>query len=214
MHQSARSETYRGLAQCYGRPVRNTIEVVKGIEQHLSLIGSGALTHTSPMRRELQSPADLYRLEVDFAKLFVGPYSLLAPPYGSVYLEDGRKMMGESTLNAAQLYSDAGLEISAGFQDAPDHISAELEFMYYLTFRQVESLRNMDEESFHTNLSRQRTFLGFHLGAWIREFAANVELHSETGFYRGLAMATERFIREDLEMLTEFPNTGFKLSEI
>ncbi|UTW70898.1 molecular chaperone TorD family protein [Anaerobacillus sp. HL2] len=40
---------------------------------------------------------DVTKLKVDFAKLFVGPFDVLAPPYSSVYLNEGRAVYGEST---------------------------------------------------------------------------------------------------------------------
>ncbi len=48
-------------------------------------------------------------LKVEFSKLFVGPYKLFAAPYGSVYLDDERKVMGDSTLDVKNRYREAGL---------------------------------------------------------------------------------------------------------
>ena len=38
------------------------------------------------------------------------------------------------------LYADAGFEMDEAFRDLPDHVAAELEFMYLLLFRQAEAL--------------------------------------------------------------------------
>ncbi|MFN2356106.1 MAG: molecular chaperone, partial [Desulfopila sp.] len=69
-------------------------------------------------------------LLVEYARLFVGPFELLAPPYGSVYLETGRRLMGDSTIAVQHMYTNAGLTLDV--QEAPDHIALELEFMHYL----------------------------------------------------------------------------------
>ena len=38
------------------------------------------------------------QMVVDYAALFVGPFELPAPPYGSVYLERSQRVMGDSTM--------------------------------------------------------------------------------------------------------------------
>jgi putative dimethyl sulfoxide reductase chaperone len=205
IHESARRDIYQGLAQCYYLPDGNIAKVLEKMELHLGLIGSGALIHITLMRSQLQSSGIPDKLKIDFSRLFVGPYTLPAPPYGSVYLEGERKIMGESTIDALRHYSDAGLDISTEFKDAPDHIAAELEFMYYLVFKQIEAIRDTDRDSLSANLGRQRAFLQIHLGAWVEAFAKNVELHSETDFYRSLACATKTFIFEEDKKITILP---------
>ena len=46
------------------------------------------------MRKEIENDQNFEALKVDFARLFVGPYKLLAAPYGSVYLEQGTNNYG------------------------------------------------------------------------------------------------------------------------
>ncbi len=70
---------------------------------------------------------------------FLFLFCMLAPPYGSVYLERERTVMGESTLDVVRRYRQEGLDISADFHDAPDHITAELEFVHFLIFKALEA---------------------------------------------------------------------------
>lgn len=71
-------------------------------------------------------------LMIEYARLFVGPYSLIAPPYGSYYL-DGGIVMGETTVAVKQIYELAGVMLNENFKDLPDHIITELEFLYIIS---------------------------------------------------------------------------------
>jgi TorA maturation chaperone TorD len=157
-------------------------------------------------------------LEVDYARLFVGPFNLLAPPYGSVYLEGERQLMGVSTADVQKRYQAAGLDVATGFKDAPDHIAAELEFMHFLIFKAMEAANQGDVNGIVTCLLNQQSFLEQHLGAWIQEFAGNVVDNAKTAFYRNLARATEAFIKDDYHIissvLTSWSSNPEKSAEI
>ena len=160
------------------------------------------------MRKEFESLKDLEELKIDFARLFVGPYSLLAPPYGSIYLERERKIMGDSTLDLLETYRNAGVDLSDNFRDAPDHIAAELEFMYFLIFKEIQALENSDVDTTIDYLEKQRAFLREHLGAWVFDFADIIEKKAETDFYKNLARATRAFIEQHWDELSDIFGTG------
>ena len=128
-----------------------------------------------------------------------------APPYGSVYLDGERQIMGKSTLEVRNNYREAGLDISTDFRNPPDHIAAELEFMYFIIFKEIEALENSDVDTTIDYLEKQRAFLNEHLGAWVSEFAAFVEQKAESKFYRNLAKATKVFIEQHLDELSDLP---------
>ena len=78
-------------------------------------------------------------LLVDYTRLFLGPVDTLAKPYGSVWLGGDAPLMQDSTMAVLQLYEEAGFEIDEDFRELPDHIAAELEFLYLLLFREAEA---------------------------------------------------------------------------
>jgi putative dimethyl sulfoxide reductase chaperone len=82
------------------------------------------------MQAALADEEVLEALPVDYTRLFIGPFSPLAPPYESVYR--GGEVMGASTAAVMGLYRMAGFDLSGDFHEAPDHIAAELEFVYVL----------------------------------------------------------------------------------
>ena len=92
----------------------------------------------------------------------MGPYRLLAPPYGSVYLEKNRRVMGDSTMDAKKRYQEAGLKLT--LKEAPDHVAIEMEFMYYLIYREIEAFINTNESDIALDLTNQNDFLQNNLG--------------------------------------------------
>ena len=110
-YEAGRSQAYKLLADCFHNPGVRMFNIVVALDEILKIICPEAATFVTLMKTDLEEDPDLTRLEVDYAKLFVGPFSLSAPPYGSVYLEDERRVMGESTFDVIHRYKDAGLEL-------------------------------------------------------------------------------------------------------
>ncbi len=193
-----RGASYKLLSECYYLPDENLIRMLNGLsesarELHPELAGN------------IPGMDDVELLKVDYSKLFVGPYELLAPPYGSVYLEDGR-LMGDSTMDVKNWYATEGLEIT--LREVPDHIALELEFVYFLISRETEAISNSSSEDAIHYLEKQKAFVGTHLGQWISAFADRVKERAETEFYRSLAYATEAFVKSDLENLYDSLSHG------
>lgn len=194
-----RLETYRLLAACYLRPDENLVEY----EAALHEIWGGWNDESPSSAEEFLSPKAQGALELDYARLFVGPFELLAPPYGSIYLDNTRRLMGDSTAEVLKRYEEFEINLSGSFQDAPDHISAELEFMAYLIFRQDEALEAGDMAGAEGFLNAQKAFLKDHLASWAPEFARRVETCAESGFYRRLARVTLAFLQNEIQLLQQ-----------
>ena len=95
-----------------------------------------------------------------------------------------------------EIYSEGGFDIDEDFQELPDHVAVELEFLYLLTFTQNQARQAGDSDALAASEQLQQRFLDAHLGAWIGPFAAAVQAGAETPFYRVLATLTERFVRD------------------
>ena len=195
--ETARKDIYKGLSSCYTIPDAGLEGQLKELERHLAFLGSNAFAPAVLLRKELRYSENLEKMKVEFARLFIGPYWLAAPPYGSIYLEGKRKIMGDSSIDVRRRYLDCGLDISDDFKDAPDHIAAELEFMHYLVTREINAIFSEQADEGAECLYRQKEFLNDHLGAWIDAFSRNLEVASDCEFYLHLARATRVFIAED-----------------
>ena len=191
LSDTLRAQTYKVLAECFYAPDDELMALLREVSES-----------PSDFIRQIAKVADdateLEPLRVDHAKLFVGPYKLLAPPYGSVYLEDG-KLMGQSTIQVKSLYSEEGLDFV--LREAPDHVSVELEFMCLLINRTIEAVNRSDYDEEHSYRQKQRSLLAGHFGQWVPAFAAKVEDAAKTDFYRTLGKVTRRFVEDDLTEL-------------
>jgi len=133
-------------------------------------------------------------LLLDYTRLFLGPNHIIAKPYGSVWLEQDEPLMGESTVAVLNLYQEGGFDIDEDFRELPDHIAAELEFLYLLIFRENEAHQQGKLVALEEKTALRRRFLDQHLGRWVSPFTAAVKEGAQTAYYRELADLTDRFI--------------------
>lgn len=198
-YEKNRQVAYQLLATCFAHPDQGIASIPAELKKAVSALAPKIAENIAPMRSNLRLDA----LKVDHAALFLGPFKLLAPPYGSVYLEGSRQIMGASTMDARNRYLEAGLQVSGEFKEAPDHVSIELEFMSYLVFKEIQALEQSDFEDARCHLDNQDAFLRDHLGAWIAKFAQNVGKNAQTNFYKNLAIVSQRFVENDHTNITD-----------
>lgn len=136
-------------------------------------------------------------LLVDYTRLFLGPFHIIAKPYGSVWLDGEETLMQDSTMAVQELYEEGGFEINEDFRELPDHIAAEMEFLYLLIYRENEARRNDDPEALTAMAGLRKRFLDEHLGSWVGPFTAAVKAGAQSGFYRELAELTDRFVKRE-----------------
>jgi len=195
----ARAATYKLLAECYYPPLEATREHVRQLSRSLKALSLPAAAAVDRMMAVLRNDEGFDELTIDHARLFVGPFALLAPPYGSVYLEGERRLMGDSTLAAGECYHEVGLEVAAGFNGTPDHIAVELEFMHFLVVKELDALTGGYLDRAQNFRQKQQAFLERHLAAWVPDFSLSVEEQAQTQFYQSLAATTRIFIESDFD---------------
>jgi len=202
--EQQRGDCFKLLAACFYPPDRKVLleeEVLENLFRLLGAVCPEAAPYAEGMARTLAQATDV-ELAVAHAKLFVGPFELQAPPYGSLYLESQKRLMGESTMEVLKMYQRAGVNLSKDFQDAPDHIAAELEFMYFLIAKGLRALRKGDETEALASLKWQQEFHDKFLLPWIAPFSERIRTASEHEFYTLLADSLSTFI-----MKTPVPGT-------
>lgn len=183
---------FKLLAACFYEPERELLleeQVCENLRAQLMPLAPAAASAAEDMKVGLRE-AEQEQLHVDYAALFVGPFELIAAPYGSVYLEKHRRVMGDTTIDVQRFYQAAGLTLE--IQEPPDHIAIELEVMYYLCLKEVQALAEgvKDEASRYRVL--QAAFFRDFMG-WIPEFSRRIENGAETRFYQALANCLNAF---------------------
>lgn len=196
---AARSDLSRLLAACFYEPGPEFAEekmfdaIVAAAKDIAPDLGAAARRLAAAFTAD-----DLQTLLIDYTRLFLAPEGALAQPYGSVWLTGAQPLMQESTLDVIALYAEGGFELADDFRDLPDHIAAELEFLYTLIFREVQALRQGDADVAAAVGALRRRLLTEHLGRSIPPFATAMRAGAQTAFYRELATLTALFIeRED-----------------
>lgn len=183
------AEAYRLLSACFCLPEKQLF-LRTGVFKDLTLVcaqlSDELVSYVSEMERSFSASTE-EALRVEYARLFVGPYELKVPPYGSVYLDGERRLMGESTLGVIQLYEEAGLIIGGEVKEPPDHIAIELEFMYYLLAKEAEAKEKDETEKALAFRKMRQRFFGQYLRAWIPPFCQKIKESSEHPFYLALA---------------------------
>ena len=191
----ARENLSRLLAACYYQPGPEFAEE----KVFDSMLAAAARIHPD-LASYAKRIGDAYAAEgheallLDYTRLFLGPNHIIAAPYGSIWLEGGKTVMGESTMAAVKLYEEGGFEMSETFREVPDHIAVELEFLYLLIYRENEARRNGEAEALRAKTALRKRFLDEHLGRWTGPFTSAVIAGAQSGFYRQLAGLTGRFV--------------------
>ena len=210
---AARADLARLLAACYYQPGPEFAE--ERLFDSLSAAATAVDDALADLARRLgdaYAAADLQDLLIDYTRLFIGPVDTLAQPYGSVWQDARQPLMQDSTQAVLDLYAEGGFEIAEDFRDLPDHIAAELEFLYLTFFRQAEALRNGDAAARGCHARLQQRLLTEHLGRWVPPFAAAVRAGAQTDFYRTLAALTAGFIEQQCARTTPPAGAGAPLS--
>jgi len=132
---------------------------------------------------ESETAADLNR---DYQRLFVGPDSLLAPPYESVYRTVDRLLFDEPTFEVRAAYRTLGLQAPHLNREPDDHIGLEFSFLSSLCEHALVALARDDRRRFDEVLDIHRRFLCSHLLLWGGDCLGLVETNSQTLFYKGV----------------------------
>ena len=183
------------LAACFYEPEKGLFVQENLCENLASLLAAdgchAAAKAAQAMHASLQA-ADEEELKAEHARLFIGPFELAAPPYGSIYLENTRRVMGDSTVAVQKLYRAAGLALEVA--EAPDHIALELEFMHFLIMGEADAVARNDQDEATAFVATQSRFLLQYLAPWVPKFCAAIRTGTTNGFYTSLADCLEGFV--------------------
>lgn len=196
---TALEDGYRLLAACFYPPTaalhaENCCEHLATLLAPLSPEASQQASEAARLFQE--SPLEFHAVE--HSRLFLGPFKLIAPPYGSVWLDSTKTVMGESTARVTAYYQEFGLQLADDFPELADHLAVELEFLSYLCFRQREAaLSNQTSEALRLAEAR-RTFIAQFVQPWVLPFNQAIIADGEAPLYGALARCVTALLQSDL----------------
>lgn len=196
------SDAYRLLAACFYQPDRelfveeNLCANLADLMQEISLPAAG-----EACRRMAQSLAENSQEEllIEYSGLFLGPFGAPAHPYGSVYLEQDRKLMGDSTMEVLKLYAESGVTYEG--DEPPDHIAIELEFMGFLEGRIAQAIGESNQADRADFSAIRARFFNRLLASWAPILGNILKEQATLAFYRDLGECLLGFINAERQRL-------------
>lgn len=195
LHINQRQRLYRFFSELFANPEAELLDALSGneVEELAGLLGVEApAKSTYELSRE------------DLAEVFTGLFvarmgGVPAPPYGSVYL-DGGLLMGASTGQVAEKYSEQGL-VFEDTTEPPDYLATELEFLYFLVGKEEAGFKQRDLAVAKKATSSQCEFLEQCLLPWLEPFAERLAKIDEETIYHWGAISLLDFCRQELNWL-------------
>ncbi len=143
----------------------------------------------------LIAEGDYEEFNSEFMRLFeVGSPNPPCPLYESWYLGGQKGIFKE----LVSYYNFFDLSVSEA-RELPDHLRIELDFMHFLTFKEVEKVHGGMEAGPFTRASRD--FIKRHLDRWVPRLRQKMTDSEALEFYQGLAGLLETFIGCEVSFL-------------
>lgn len=155
------------------------------------------------IREEKQNPAFLEEAKDEYTRLFIGPMSLVAPPWESVYGQKDAMLFQESTLEVRNTYRQYGL-IPEGYPHvADDSLALELHFMALLAQRGLDAFYAGKNDDLIADLTGSSDFLKKHLLVWVPKFLERMKGAKTSILYPQMCLVLDEFLRKDAETVKE-----------
>ncbi len=207
---TARSDVYEFLALGFAAPVEGRLQRLKAqlpaLEAGLARLGhSDGATRTRRVG-DLLAASDATALERSYARCFGHAVSKECPPYEAEYGQAHIFQKAHALADVAGFYRAFGLELAADFNDRPDHVSAELEFMHFLCLKEAYALVHVHSPERLTMCRQaQGKFLDEHLGRWTPAFSRRLSERAPDGVHAVLGELLAVFVAADMEALRVEP---------
>ena len=223
----ARSAIYQFLSLCFFEPNEKIFPILKSdeylrnvqesMDDYLRLNSFNGKASATKENLQLLGnrlkEKSFEELSSEYRKVFESfMASKECPIYETLYGNEATFQQTQSLQELADIggfYRAFSLDISEVTRERYDHLSIELEFMHFLTYKEAYALENHGEEQLEICTKAEKKFLKSHLGRWVQLFAKLVnkraKAHSERsgleGFYSGIADFLNDFISFEIKRL-------------
>ncbi|RJP74291.1 MAG: hypothetical protein C4532_02940 [Candidatus Abyssobacteria bacterium SURF_17] len=175
--RARRSQMYRFLAESFRYPDN---EFFKMAQEGSYLSSALAILHEIPFEVAVEEGALSGQLlksvsqddfEAEFVRIFeAGPKGPVCSLYEGAYAANRMGNMEE----LVRFYNHFGLSVAeAREREVPDHITTELEFMHYLTFKEVLALQRNEDPTPYCRA--EIDFLARHPAKWLPQLHKKTE---------------------------------------
>ncbi|MGS0724577.1 TorD/DmsD family molecular chaperone [Shewanella sp. 0m-11] len=140
-------------------------------------------------------------VKLDYGQLFFGPGEPKAMPWGSVYLSEQQLINDESTVQLMQFYKQYQVTFALGYNQPVDHIA----LFYGVIAELLTQLINTEDNNLTTEVLL--VLLQQHLLPWSGRCLTLAIEHSETDFYKGIALLALDFETQLIKAVNVVPMT-------
>lgn len=118
--------------------------------------------------RKLGNEQALERLKADYTVLFLGPLSLPAPIWESVYVTKRNELYTEETLKVRDVYRANGFSTEPYPFTPDDHVGVEMSYMAALAHHGLGCFCENNDAGMTNALRASHDFLEEHLNRWLK----------------------------------------------
>ncbi len=201
---AARSRLYRLLADGFAYPDRDLFATLED-GRFRDNVGEPCLVlpyDLEPTFDGLVASGEYLDFQAEYLRLFeVGMGMPPCPLYSGLYRGGRKAVMEELT----RFYNFFGLSIEQGAGELPDHVTTELEFMHFLTFKELAA-RDRKEDLMPYRRA-QADFLERQLISWLPALETRLQKLDPPPLYTALVWLTNALTQAELADLRRLLST-------
>ena len=203
----ARSALYQLLSQALSYP---SPEMVEALQQTDLPQAQQAAPHlpaqVAPLLAALGEclrDTDAAQLQAEHRRVFSHIMSADCPPCETLYTAHHVFQQTQALSDIGGFLRAFGLEMAD--KERLDHISVELEFMHFLTYKEAYALTRHGPAKARLCREAQRKFMQEHLGRWAHRFAERLGGKAGGGYFGCVASLTEASLSAEIGFLRARP---------
>lgn len=184
-----RDQLYLFASGLFNQPTQARLEMLRGLlAELLSAVPPNAPWRDTLIALEPQLNYDEH-LDAEYSRLFILAFpNEPVQPFGSYWLEEEQRLMGNSAIEVKNMMAEHGIEIAENSGLLPDHIVSELEFMAYLASQDDDNTRQT-----------QQKMLEQHLAEWTPQFTAALRAANPAPRYKLAADFLDKLIDSEVQ---------------
>ena len=126
-------------------------------------------------------------LQTEHRRVFTNVITLDCPPYETLFGNDHVFAQSHVMGDIAGFYKAFGVELSKDVHERLDHLSVELEFMHFLTYKESYSRCHDGIDKTEIVVDAQKKFVRNHIGRWVPLFCRMLAKKADTGLFKLIA---------------------------
>ena len=166
------------LEECTEMVKENYLNRLDSLTSVLKADAGNRLHEIGSIIRSFSDGDSLYQhLEEGYVRLFISAKGgITAPLYESCYEFEGAPLMGRAAAEMKERFETKDLSVADTIQEPPDHLSIELEYLYFLLDKGWS-----DPDA--ALIAEALAFAGEVMLPWVSEFQKRLAAEKEVSFY-------------------------------